>query len=406
MIVYIGSFGLPFKDAVAKRALGIGYALDAAGYQVAFIGEDESIERKKISEDFYVDKFLCCSISKPYKSIEHYKYRKDLSLVLEKIDQWNCLYGIEAIIFCGTKCCFFAHGLVHGCKKRNIPVIADSMDWLTSQTGNILFDCIKNFDIWYEMQIVNRKVDAMIVISKYLKRYYEKYIDNIIVIPPLSPINCKKSSDTKVDDFIKLYYAGIPFRLGERLLNKNSAKDRLDLVLELVYSLSSENLKFTLDIYGMTVEQYKEAIPEHIEIIDILLKKNIVEFHGYVDANVAYEALLVSDYTILLREKNRTSEAGFPTKISESIQCGIPVITTDTSDILDYVEDGRDATILEINDFEIAKAKLKDILLSAKYGANNAKKYALQNKAFDPNSYTDILNSFIKKLLEVKDGKL
>ena len=32
--------------------------------------------------------------------------------------------------------------------------------------------------------------------------------------------------------------------------------------------------------------------------------------------------------------------AGFPTKFSESISCGVPVITTQTSDLSDYLQDG------------------------------------------------------------------
>lgn len=42
-----------------------------------------------------------------------------------------------------------------------------------------------------------------------------------------------------------------------------------------------------------------------------------------------------------IREKTRKTMAGFPTKVVESMSLGTPVITTDASDLADYIKHGE-----------------------------------------------------------------
>ena len=62
-----------------------------------------------------------------------------------------------------------------------------------------------------------------------------------------------------------------------------------------------------------------------------------VFFHGIVNNDDVIENLLESDYFILIRDKNKMTQAGFPSKITEAISHGIPVIVTDTSDLKEYI---------------------------------------------------------------------
>ena len=49
--------------------------------------------------------------------------------------------------------------------------------------------------------------------------------------------------------------------------------------------------------------------------------------------------------------------AGFPTKFSESISCGVPVITTKTSDLCNYLQEGINGFWLE-EDIEESISKI------------------------------------------------
>src|SRR5262249_52385182 len=52
------------------------------------------------------------------------------------------------------------------------------------------------------------------------------------------------------------------------------------------------------------------------------------------------------DFSVLLRPHSRYAEAGFPTKLVESLSSGLPIITNVTSDIFEYVRDLEEGAIV------------------------------------------------------------
>lgn len=54
-----------------------------------------------------------------------------------------------------------------------------------------------------------------------------------------------------------------------------------------------------------------------------------------------------ADFMVLLRETNRKSMAGFPTKFAESMTVGVPVITNATSDLAKHVINGKTEFLVE-----------------------------------------------------------
>ncbi len=398
LIVYIGSFVFPMGDAVAKRALGLGKAFDMAGYSVAYIGEDRDVALGEISEEKYYEQFRYCSIHKSQSSKEHYMFKNDLKQVEEKLTQWNEEEGILAVVFCGTKCALFANGLVKICKKMRIPTIADSMDWLRIHTGNILFDLIKQADISYEMKSVNKKANGVIAISSFLADYYNKRGMKTIVIPPLSPYESREIKK-KENERTTFVYAGVPCRLGKPLKNVEDAKDRLDLAIMLLYNAHTKGCDFQFIIYGLTQEQYNVIFPQQEEMIVELINASKLKFMGYVQETIVRDAIEKADYMILLRDRNRTSMAGFPTKIAESITLGTPVITTNTSDIYKYVESGKEGYFLESPKTEIVREKIIQILTE---GKNQEMKNKVQkNISFMPETYTKKIRAFVESITEI-----
>ena len=61
----------------------------------------------------------------------------------------------------------------------------------------------------------------------------------------------------------------------------------------------------------------------------------------------------LSDFSLLIRQRNRKNSAGFPTKFAESNMAGCPVIVNDTSDIRNFVEDGENGFL--IPDFSLTE---------------------------------------------------
>jgi len=393
-IVYIGSFAFPLGDAVAKRVLGVGMALRATGYRVSFIGEDKDVPEKKVSVEREYDGFRYCSLHKPKSSKEHFDYREDVSIIKKLLMKWNEQETISAVFFCGMKCAFMANRVVSICKTMKIRTYADSMDWLQINTGNLVFDFIKQADIEFEMRYVNMRADGVMAISSYLSNYYMKRGKKAIVVPPLSPYDRPEKLGIKNNTVPVIVYAGIPCRLGQQLKNPHAAKDRLDIAVKMLYEVFLKGVCFSFEIYGLTENDYVTVFPEERGSVKKMIQAGVLSFKGFADGNRVKEAVINADFTILLREKNRTSMAGFPTKIAESITLGTPVITTDTSDICTYITNGQDGVILDLIKFDHSVNMLKSALC-----VHDIKKYknqALENVAFSYNSYTDLVGSILQ----------
>lgn len=400
-IVYIGNFSFPLGNAVAKRVLGIGKALLLAGYDVTYIGESREIALGEISKEMIYEEFKYYNIHKPTSSIEHYLYKADVKNVCKKLKSWKENAEIAAVIFCGTKNAFFANAIVNECKKMKIPTIADSMDWLNSRTGNIIFDIVKQLDTNFELRVLNRKANAVIAISSYLAQYYQRKGLPTVVVPPISPYTSKPVSEKK-DDNITFIYAGIPCRLGIPLKNANDAKDRLDLVIRLLYSIHKKGYNYQFYIYGLTKEQYAVVYPDQNLMVEQLVDARKIYFMGFAEEYIVREAIERADYAILLRDNNRVTMAGFPTKVSESISLGTPIITTETSDISTYVREGADGYFLDITDMDSAERKLIRILKGGKNVVEILKKQVRENDNFKPDSYVKtvswVLDAAIKNI--------
>lgn len=399
LVVYIGRFVFPFEDAVAKRAYGLGLLFKDAGYDAAFIGESADVPPHSMSEDEIVNGFMFCNIHKAASATEHYDYFFDLNLIRKKLVEWDNTFGILAVVFCGMKCALLADGVVNICKKLKIPTVADSMDWLETNTGNLLFDLIKQADITYEIKTVNRKVSGLICISEFLAEYYKQKGKKTLVIPPISPYAGMSLCMPERDHIPTLVYAGIPCRLGKPLLNPSDAKDRLDVALELLYRIHKRSINFFFSVYGLTAEQYLVAFPHQELLVRELERAHKLVFFGRVSSKKVAEEVVKADFTLLLRDRNRVTMAGFPTKLSESICLGTPVITTDTSDVCKYICDGREAIILDICDLRLAEDRLAAALSLPAEERIRRKNFCLDNTAFVPESYSEQVKAFFENLI-------
>jgi glycosyltransferase involved in cell wall biosynthesis len=85
------------------------------------------------------------------------------------------------------------------------------------------------------------------------------------------------------------------------------------------------------------------GIPE--ATLDALAPQLVI--HGRVPRSDVLALLKETDFTLLMRSaQQRYAKAGFPTKVVESLSGSTPVICNLTSDLADYLTDGKDALIV------------------------------------------------------------
>ncbi|MBX9974446.1 glycosyltransferase [Cytobacillus firmus] len=397
-ILYLGNFSFPLGNAAGKRVYSNGKMLRELGYKIIFIGMNKEVDSLKPLTDTknMHDGFTYYNFPYPSKNIEWMNYQQIFSSLIKFLKSEKIIDDLALVIYYGSPAVsLFNTKLIRFCKKQDIKIVTDCVDWLTTKTNNPFFNFIKWADNSYQKAIANKKTDGVIAISSYLSNYYKKQGNKTVIIPPLSPDDntfevLLNNSTTKV-----ITYAGLPFRKGQLVTDYSSLKDRIDVMINLLYQAKLSGCRFIFNIYGFTKEDYLIVLPSQKEYIDML--GDSVVFHGHKTNEEVVEKIRNSDFTILIRDVNRDTTAGFPTKVSESISCGTPVITTSTSDLEKYIEEGKNGFLLNMDE-NISANQICEILNINTEEIHKMKNYCKESNPFHYKKFEGTISDFLKDI--------
>lgn len=368
VMIYIGGFELPDKNAAAHRVLSNAKIFKILGKDVIFIGIDKELSPNVdiLSTKKYFQGFTSFSVPYPRTKIQWLKYLTSIVNYIKVIDSFA---NVESIILYNFPSLSMKKILKYT-SDNGIKCYADVTEWYSSGGKGLLYKIIKSFDTTYRMRILHKRMDGLIVISRYLEQYYIN-CEKVVYIPALTDLSELKwkNSYVKNNKILKLVYAGSPEK-----------KDRLDILLD---SLQHVNRKFSLDIIGITKEKYLDMFPHH----ELFLKScTSITFHGRLKHLDTLDFVKRANYSCFFRDSNRVSNAGFPTKFVEAISCATPVITNSSSNISDYVYEGKNGVILpSLNIYDISKTI--DNLPFTVY---------VESNIFDYNNYVSKMKKFLK----------
>ena len=122
--------------------------------------------------------------------------------------------------------------------------------------------------------------------------------------------------------------------------------------------------------------------------------------HGRIPYVDVQEKIASADFTVLLRPNLRYANAGFPTKVSESMMCGTPVIANHTSDLNLYIRDGETGIVVSDETAEAcAEGFRKALRMHAedKFIMRTAARKEAET-AFNYMSYREEMKRFIREL--------
>ena len=389
LILYIGNFGEPESDAAGKRVYGNALILESLGYDVLLLGKTDFGFYGKTKK--YTDHISFCSFPKHWRG-SYSKYIKDVRATLKSMsDKPLCIirYGTPSV-------CFFNKKLLKLAHRLSIKIVSDVADWLYADSNNPLFTIVKNFDVYMNNAVYGKRSDGVIAISSYLANYYEKKGKSVVTIPP---IVSQYNANTAKNDKICFVYGGFPFRLGQRVKDVHKTKERLDLAVEAFCKVRDRGYSnFAFKIYGITKEQYLMAFPSHKVLLD--RADETIEFFGAKPMSDVQKAVSNADFTVVLREVNRATAAGFSTKVAESMSCGTPVVTTRTSDLQDYIKDGENGFFVQIEDMNLLVEQLMNIINADCDKIAAMKKACFEGKQFLPAAFKEKMDNFITVVLE------
>lgn len=369
-VLYIGGFDLPDRNAAALRVINVAKILREIGYNVVLKG----LGNKEVS--FVHDGFQCSNVKYPDSITRWLQYLFSINWYSDDIDLFK-----PSIVIAYNHPSWALNRLRKYCHKRGVLIISDCTEWYTPE-GSLLYCLAKGLDTHNRMLRVHPKLDGIISISRYLHDFYTHLGANSIMLPPLVDITDPKwtiKPEITDDQSLKLVYAGSP-----------GHKDRLDSIVRAISQPTKRPLIFT--IFGISKDQFVQLYSYNEQIPDYVV------FRGHVSHDEVLAELKKADFQIFVRDNTLTTRAGFPTKFVESLSVGIPVLTNLTSNIGDYLSNGKNGYVLDATSDQTLHSSIEKVLnLSNK--EIEVVKASIDRTTFDFRNYVISMISFLDTLL-------
>lgn len=340
-IIYVGEFVLPDKSAAANRVVSNGKLFNSIGYTTVFLGASDSSEAFSSIRPVHGHKDMY-EQSHPETALQWIKHTLSTKEIITLVEECRdvkmvVLYNLPVITLYLVK---------KALKKRNIEVAYDCTEWTGTTSGSFIKRAFKYIDEIAVRKLVHKIADRMIVISSMMEENYRS-AEKLLKLPPLVDTDDEIWHQTpeENDGAFEFCFAGVP----------DGKKESLDKVVGAFSGIGCENVR--LRIIGVTQEEFGRLHPE-IPIDSETARKII--FMGALSHKQTIKHLLGCDCCVFFRESDRRNNAGFPTKFAEAYTCGIPVITTDVSDIGEYMKNERCGRILDNPQIETIRSAMLD----------------------------------------------
>lgn len=373
-------------SASANRINALAHSLKELGYKVIILCKYNSDSKELKTGDSYY-----------YNGIEFRPYKDKKKITNKLINRFLFLSvlkeNFDSEELKRVKCIYFTHKnytllTMLSLKKNKIKSVVD----VTEFHEPFQFK-YKIFDIKYLIHLFNIKLvipnsQNIISITTYLKNIYDNKSKNTIVVPPQIIINDYKAHNDLEYNPVKFMYAGT-------ITNK----DYIGEILEGLCLLSEKDKhKVKFEIVGGSEEDFKKEFSNWFKYMNEL--KNVLTITNRIPKKELEKKLSNVHYTILLRPRRRYSEAGFPSKVPESLAAGVPVILNETSDLKDYIKDGVNGFIIkDFSALEVSEAIKSALSLNrTQYKNLSTNAYLTAKNNFDYTANLGELAKFLKNL--------
>jgi len=384
-VAYVGDFTFPWGQPGSRRVAGIAKSIARYRDVVILSTAIEKFELTTLEEDEEEGTIKYLNPRSRREKIRSRSGRAINYFLLAGIETVNWLTKSEKkpthiIIYGGSF--FFVFFIIRWAKRNGISVIADVVEWYSPKQlkggrfGPLYLSAVLTRNLLFP------RCNGIIAISRYLFEHFEKRVLHVARIPPtLSVTTAPTSNDNLSKRSLTLAYAGTPGK-----------KDLIFPVLEALRILQAEGLNVKLIIAGPTPFQLSHSLG--------ITLPDFVEAVGKVPQDKVGSLLASADFSILFRNAERFTQAGFPTKFVESMAAGLPVICNISSDLDIYMQ-GEEVGLIS------PSADQADVTATLRRAANlpeetkrrmreNARMLAL--KEFDYKNYTEPLDVFLKAL--------
>lgn len=327
-VAYVAPVAIPEGGAAAARILGNARALASAGFKVTIVSghcPPGSAADLEISSSI-----RCVRLNE--------RHSEHMPLALRRLSYANMGAGTAAwlsqqpilpkAVFIYSGYTPYIMNLLPWARRQSVPLIFDAVEWYTPRSLWQYLVSPYYWNIELSMRVLIPRLDGVVAISEALNKYYRTYGLPVERIPPLIDSAELKPIDEKhaTDQEIQLAYSGSP-----------GHKDLLRNVIDAVDLVNADKANFVLNVAGLSERELATFLPRSMRGGF----PSFLRLVGKVDRPQAQAIVGKSDFSIFVREINRVSTFGFPTKFVESLALGTPVITNLSSDLSNHLRDNE-----------------------------------------------------------------
>ena len=335
-LAYVGPFAYPDGGAAARRVMGMAESLVLTGLDVVIAsGAGQSLQDEG-TLTAQGDGIAWCLLAERVaehwpRPLRRFRYATMGARTVQWLSSQPTLPS-AVVLYSGYTP--YLQRLLPWCRRNGVRLLFDAVEWYEPEHGWGYLTSPYQWNIEWAMRRLVPLTDGVIAISSYLADYYRKRGLPLAIVPPTT--SAIGAGQWRPDARLRLCYAGNP-----------GNKDDLALVLRAVARLVSTGAAIHLTVAG----------PERSQVLGMLGEppgRELPWLHapgmlGHADVQRLVGSV---DFSILVRQPCRVSQAGFPTKFVESLASGTPVIANLTSDLHLYLRDGETGLVCGTPDME------------------------------------------------------
>ena len=377
-LIYLSDSYFPFGTAYASRVLHICKAFQMIRCDTYVLADHtkEQLDRGNYGIHENINYYI----------IEYSSLKEKYKITCDYIDSIKVRYS-KVVIVLGAHDTYRYHRIIQRYESRNTRVVLECCEWYDISSFKLRNIDPRYWSFNYSIKHIYPHSKYTISISKYLTQYFKALNSDACVIRVPTILDVSNIDYNIIDNnsTIRIMFAGI--------LGKGKKETFSNFLTALSYY--DEYVPLEIAIFGGSIENLRFNLGDNQKILDKIIVP--IKCYGVVDQNQIELEYKKSDYSIIFRPDRRSSHAGFPTKLAESMAAGTPVIANDTGDIGAIIDDGKNGFICENNSYAIKECLDRILKLSNEEKKNirrNARAYAEEH--FDYKNYLSELELILE----------
>lgn len=316
----------PYGSAYSSRVRHFIMAFHDIGYKITMIAANLDIkEAKKLQ----MEGVEYISMEYPQNRLTQLgigvaqRYKRVVDKVLSK-KEYDAIF-VNSITYALPEICKVA-------KKKDVPIFVEKCEWYDE--SSFIFGKYNPYYHEYIKEINSVSPDGYVVISPFFEKYYRERKFRTFLIPTILDVENVKMALHRRSKKICVAFSGSLGNGKEQMAPMAKALDRM----------GSEKEDYVFEFYGPSKQQIIDNIGDE-ELYQRV--KDCFHINGRIPQKDIYQKISMADFTFFLRENRRSSDAGFPTKLAESMAVGTPVITNATGSIGRYLLNKENGILLQ-----------------------------------------------------------